>query len=262
MDILKAIILGLIQGLTEFLPVSSSGHIELGKAVLQNVEDVGIDFSILVHIATALSTVIVFRKDIWSLLQDLLRGEKTALQYSGKLLLSAVPVGIVGLLFKDEIESLFDGDIVLVGFMLLITALLLFLTLRVKTHDREISFLDALVIGFAQTIAIMPGISRSGATIATALLLRVDKEKAARFSFLMVLIPIFGQAILDGKDFAMGDAAWDLAPGVAIAGFLAAFLSGLLACTAMLQIVKRGKLFYFSIYCVVVGIIAITVGLM
>jgi undecaprenyl-diphosphatase len=175
MDILKAIILGLIQGLTEFLPVSSSGHIELGKALLQNVEDVGLDFSILVHIATALSTVIVFRKIIFSLFKDLFNGQKDALAYTGKLLLSAVPVAVVGLLFKDEIESLFEGDIVLVGFMLLITALLLFLTIRVKVHDRNINWLDALVIGFAQTIAIMPGISRSGATFATALLLRVDK---------------------------------------------------------------------------------------
>ncbi|MEL6653696.1 MAG: undecaprenyl-diphosphate phosphatase [Bacteroidota bacterium] len=261
MDILNAILLGLIQGLTEFLPVSSSGHIELGKAILGSVQETGLDFSILVHVATALSTVIVFRKDIGQLLQQIFAGKREALMYAAMLIASAVPVAVVGLGFKDQLEALFEGRILLVGCMLLVTALLLYLTIRVKKHDKTISFKEALMMGLAQTVAILPGISRSGATIATALLMRVDKEEAARFSFLMVLIPIFGQALLDGIDFASGEAAWELDTGIAIAGFLAAFLSGLFACTAMLRIVKRGKLFYFSIYCAIVGLIAIITSL-
>lgn len=261
MNILNAIILGLIQGLTEFLPVSSSGHIELGKAILGSVQETGLDFSILVHVATALSTVIVFRKEIGQLIRDMLSGKADALRYAGMLIVSAIPVAIVGLGFKDQIETLFEGKILLVGCMLLVTAVLLYLTIRVKKHDKTISFKEAILMGLAQTVAILPGISRSGATIATALLMRVDKEQAARFSFLMVLIPIFGQALLDGIDFAQGEAAWELDMGIAIAGFLAAFLSGLFACTAMLKIVKTGKLFYFSIYCAIVGLIAIVTAL-
>ncbi|MEO0468766.1 MAG: undecaprenyl-diphosphate phosphatase [Bacteroidota bacterium] len=259
MDILKAIILGIIQGLTEFLPVSSSGHIELGKAVL-DVQEAGLDFSILVHIATALSTVIVFRHLIANLVLDIFRGDKKALQYAAMLILSAVPVAVVGLGFKDEVEALFNGRLALVGVALLVTAVLLFLTMRVKSSDRSITFGRALIIGIAQMFAIVPGISRSGSTIATALLMKVDREEAAHFSFLMVLIPIFGQAFLDGVDLLKGEAAWDLDTGVAVAGFLAAFLSGLLACTFMIRLVKRGKLYYFSIYCAIVGILAIVLG--
>ncbi|MFK7924741.1 MAG: undecaprenyl-diphosphate phosphatase [Bacteroidia bacterium] len=261
MNILNAIILGVIQGLTEFLPVSSSGHIELGKAILGSVQETGIDFSILVHVATALSTVIVFRKEIGQLIREIFSGKAEALRYAAMLIVSAVPVALVGLGFQDEIEALFNGKIFLVGCMLLVTALLLYLTIRVKKHDKTISFKEAIMMGIAQTVAILPGISRSGATIATALLMRVNKEEAARFSFLMVLIPIFGKMLLDGIDFAKGEAAWELDPGIAIAGFLAAFLSGLFACTAMLRIVKTGKLFYFSIYCAIVGVIAIATAL-
>lgn len=260
MDILKSIILGIIQGLTEFLPVSSSGHIELGKALL-GTEEVGIDFSILVHIATALSTVIVFRSDIGTLLSDIFSLDRESLEYAGKLLLSAVPVAIVGFAFEDKIEVLFEGKIILVGAMLIITALLLFLTMRVKSSDKSITFGHVIIIGIAQMLAIMPGISRSGATIATALLMNIDRSKAAKFSFLMVLIPIFGKAFLDTIKMVQGETAWQLGTDVAIAGFLASFLSGLLACSFMLRVVKGGKLYYFSIYCVIVGIIAIIAGL-
>ncbi|MEZ4826879.1 MAG: undecaprenyl-diphosphate phosphatase [Bacteroidia bacterium] len=260
MNILQAIILGIVQGLTEFLPVSSSGHIELGK-VLLNTQNVGIDFSILVHIATALSTVIVFRRDIAGLIMSIFRLDRESIEYAAKLILSAVPVGVVGLLFKDQLELLFEGRIILVGCMLIVTALLLFLTTRVRTSEKPVGFVEAIVIGFAQMVAILPGISRSGATIATALLLKVDRTQAAKFSFLMVLIPIFGQAFLDLLDMAKGEAAWSMDTGVALAGFLAAFISGLVACTFMLQIVRRGKLYYFSIYCVIVGLIAIVAGL-
>ena len=261
MDIFKSIILGIIQGLTEFLPVSSSGHIELGKALLGTAE-VGIDFSILVHIATALSTVIVFRQIIIDLILNILKFDRESLNYVGMLLVSSIPVGVIGLGFKDQLEVLFEGHLALVGAMLILTAILLYLTIRVKSSDKSVSYGTALIIGVAQMFAIMPGISRSGATIATALLLNIDKEKAARFSFLMVLIPIFGQGFLDGVDMIRGEAAWNLSTDVAVAGFLAAFISGLLACTAMLKIVKRGKLYYFSIYCVIVGIIAIVAGMM
>lgn len=262
MKILESIILGIVQGLTEFLPVSSSGHIELGKALL-GTQDVGIDFTILVHVATALSSVIVFHKDIWEILQDLFRSEMNkSKHYAAKLILSAVPVAIVGLFFKDSVEKLFGGNLVLVGSMLLVTATLLYLTTRIKDSSQSIGYKHAFIIGIAQMFAILPGISRSGSTIATALLMNIDKARAAKFSFLMVLIPIFGQALLDIVDISEDPALWSLPMDVTLAGFLASFLSGLFACTAMLRIVKRGKLYYFSIYCVIVGIIAIIAGTM
>jgi undecaprenyl-diphosphatase len=262
MNIITSIILGIVQGLTEFLPVSSSGHIELGKALL-GTTDVGIDYTILVHVATALSSVIVFHKDIARIIEGLFKFKyNVSTRYVLKLILSSVPVAIVGLLFKDQVESLFVGNIVLVGSMLIITALLLFFTSLVKSEKGKlIGYGNALVIGLAQMCAIMPGISRSGATIATALLMKVDKEQAAKFSFLMVLIPIFGQALLDIGKIIEDPSQWSLSWDVTLAGFMASFLSGLFACTAMLRIVKRGKLHYFSIYCFVVGIIAIVVGL-
>lgn len=262
MNIVESILLGIIQGLTEFLPVSSSGHIELGKALL-DVQDVGMDYSILVHVATALSTVIVFRKDILQIFTDLFRKEGivAGMHFPLQLILSAVPVAVVGLLFEDEVNSLFEGRIVLVGAMLLITAFLLYLTTRVASSDKEIGYKEALIIGVAQMFAIMPGISRSGATIATALLLKVDKAHAARFSFLMVLIPIFGKALLDIKDVIEDPSLWSMGMDITIAGFLASFISGLLACTLMLRIVKQGKLVWFSIYCVIVGLLAIGVGI-
>lgn len=261
MNILEAILLGIVQGLTEFLPVSSSGHIELGKAIL-GISDIGVDFSILVHVATALSTVLVFRREILGIFTDLFRAEGTkGLHYPAKILLSALPVAIVGLAFEDQIEALFDGRIVLVGAMLILTALLLFLTTRVTDTSRRVGYGHALLIGLAQTAAILPGISRSGATIATALLLRVDKERAARFSFLMVLVPIFGKAILDVKDMIGDPSLWSLSLPITLAGFGAAFLAGTLACTAMLNIVKRGKLSWFSLYCLIVGALAIGIGL-
>lgn len=257
MGILEAIILGIVQGLTEFLPVSSSGHIELGKAVL-GTEDVGIDFTILVHLATALASVLVFRKDIAELATGMMAFKyNDSWEYALKLLLSAVPVAIVGLFFKDEVESLFQGDLALVGSMLLVTAALLVLTTLVKHSGKSIGWGHAIIIGIGQTIAILPGISRSGTTIAIALLMNVDKAKAAKFSFLMVLIPIFGQALLDTIAISKDPSLWALPIGSSIAGFIAAFASGLFACTAMLKIVREGKLYYFSIYCVIVGILAI-----
>lgn len=257
MDILEAIILGIVQGLTEFLPVSSSGHIELGKAVL-GTEDVGIDFTVLVHVATALASVLVFRKDIADLIQGMLKLRyNESWEYSLKLIVASVPVAIVGFFFKDEVEGLFHGNLTLVGSMLIVTAALLLLTTLIKGTGRSIGWHHAIVIGIAQMFAVMPGISRSGATIATALLMQIDRAKAAKFSFLMVLIPIFGQAVLDGIDIYEDPSLWSLELGVSLAGFIAAFLSGLFACTLMLRIVKQGKLYYFSAYCLLVGLVAI-----
>ncbi len=257
MGIIEAFILGIVQGLTEFLPVSSSGHIELGKAVL-GTEDIGIDFTVLVHVATALASVLVFRHSIQELLLGMLKMRyNESWEYSLKLLISSIPVAIVGLFFKDEVEALFQGRLPLVGSMLLVTAVLLFLTTLITRTGKSIGWHHAIIIGIAQMFAVMPGISRSGATIATALLMQIDRHKAAKFSFLMVLIPIFGQALLDSIDIYHDPQLWSLGLGVSLAGFTAAFLSGLFACTAMLKIVQRGKLYYFSIYCVIVGLVAI-----
>ncbi len=259
-ETLKALILGVIQGLAEFLPVSSSGHIELGKVALGL--DVGLDFSVLVHIATALSTLLVFRKDIASLAVGIFSNQQgESLTQIGKLVFSAVPVGLVGVFFKEKLEVMFEGNLLLVGSALLITALMLFLTTRVPRSDGEVTWLKAFVMGLAQMLAIVPGISRSGATISTALLLKIDPVKAARFSFLMVLIPILGAAGLDVLELVRGEAPWSLSPGVATAGFLSAFGVGVLACSAMIRIVRQGKLYWFSLYCLVIGLIAIGLGL-
>ncbi len=259
-EILKAIILGLIQGLTEFLPVSSSGHIELGQAILDfDLGEEDLLFSVIVHLATVLSTIIIFRKDIIEIIQGLLKfkwNEET--EYTIKILLSMIPVGLVGILLKDQIESLFDGRIFFVGCMLIITGLLLFLTKyasSIREEGRAVNYKDAFIIGLAQACAVLPGISRSGSTIATGLLLGVDKAKIAKFSFLMVLAPIIGVSILDVKDLMEAPSA-TVSWAPLLAGFCAAFVSGLLACTWMINIVKKGKLMYFAIYCFVVGAVA------
>lgn len=258
----EALILGLIQGLTEFLPVSSSGHLELGAALFGLEED-NLTFSIIVHGATFLSVLVVFRKDIISLIINVFRFQwNDETKFVLILLLSAVPVGLTGVLFKEQLETLFEGRIALVGFMLLITATLLFLTRFAPVQHKEINVKSALLIGLAQTLAIMPGISRSGATISTALYLGIDREKATRFSFLMVLIPIFGASLLEIKDLAEATTPSSISISALIIGAVAAFTSGLFACSWMLKIVKRGKLVYFSIYCVVIGTIAIIYGLM
>jgi undecaprenyl-diphosphatase len=268
MDWLQAIILGILQGLTEFLPVSSSGHLELGKAILNiDIEDDmnNMVFTVFVHGATVLSTIVVFRKDLWNLIKKLFEfkwNEET--QFVSKILLSMIPVIVVGILWEDKIDALFGGRIILVGIMLIVTATVLFLTRYAKINTgKEVTFKNAIIIGIAQTIAIMPGISRSGSTIGTALLLGVDKEKATRFSFLMVLLPILGATALKVKDIFEISAAEtiDISITPLIVGFIAAFISGLLACTWMIKIVKKGKLIWFSVYCLIIGTIAIISGL-
>jgi len=262
MTFLEALILGIIQGLTEFLPVSSSGHLEIGSYILGVQSKDNLLFSIVVHGATALSTIIIFRKDIRDIIIDLFRFQwNESTEFALKIIISIIPVGVVGVLFEDQIEALFGGRILLVGSMLLFTGLLLFFTYFKKNNTGEISYLKALLIGLAQAVAIMPGISRSGTTIAVALFLGVDKVKATRFSFLMVLVPIIGAMLLKVKDLIEDPTlASDISQLALFTGFLAAFFAGLVACSWMITIVKKGKLIYFAIYCFVIGSIAIASG--
>lgn len=258
MDAIDAIILGIVQGLTEFLPVSSSGHLELGKAILgdNSIPQESLLFTVVLHFATALSTIVVFRKDVWEIICGLFSfkwNEET--RFSLKIIVSMVPAALVGLFFEEQVEAFFGGDVRFVGLMLLITAVLLYFADRAKDTDKRVSFKNAFIVGISQAIAILPGISRSGATISTSVLLGVDKTKAARFSFLMVVPLIFGKI---AKDFMSGELNFDGENNVAMgAGFIAAFLAGLAACTWMIQLVKKSKLSYFAVYCLIVGAIAI-----
>ncbi len=258
MELIDAIILGIIQGLTEFLPVSSSGHLELGKAILgaDSLPEESLLFTVILHFATALSTLIVFRKDVWEIIRGLFQfkwNEET--QFSLKIIISMIPAALIGFFLEDFLEVFFDGAIIIVGIMLLITAILLYLADLAKTTDKGVSYRSAFVIGIAQAVAILPGISRSGATISAAVLLGVDKSKSARFSFLMVVPLILGKMakdLLSGEVNFVGDQA--VAMG---AGFIAAFIAGLAACTWMIKLVRQSKLTYFAIYCLIVGLIAI-----
>ena len=259
MNFIESIILGIIQGLTEFLPVSSSGHLELGKALLHIELENDLLFSIIVHAATTLSTIVVFRNDIMLIIRDIFKFEwNESTQFAAKIILSMIPVGIVGLLFKNEVEGFFQGDIQLVGFMLCLTGVLLLLTHFIKDRQGgEVTFWRAIVIGIAQAVAIIPGLSRSGATISTALLIGTDRSKAACFSFLMVILPIIGATLLEVKDYLEQPSTLDLSPLVLVAGFVSSFVAGLFACKLMIDLIKKGKLIYFSIYCFIVGISAV-----
>lgn len=258
MNLIESIILGVIQGLTEFLPVSSSGHLEIAKAILgdQSVPEESLTFTVVLHFATALSTIIIFRKEVMEILKGLFQfkwNEQT--QFSLKIVISMIPAVIVGLLFEEQLEALFSGQILLVGCMLLVTALLLLLADKAKNTDQSVSIKSAIIIGVSQAIAMLPGISRSGATISTSVLLGVDRTKAARFSFLMVVPLIIGKV---AKDLMGGDINFQSEEIVSLgAGFIAAFVAGLLACQWMIALVKKSKLSYFSIYCAIVGVIAI-----
>ncbi|MDR0762883.1 MAG: undecaprenyl-diphosphate phosphatase [Bacteroidales bacterium] len=252
---LEALLLGIVQGLTEFLPVSSSGHIEIGKALLGIHTEDDLLFTVVVHGATVLSTIVVFWKDIAQLFCGLFRWNYNDISYIAKILLSCVPVVIIGLFFKDTVEAFFGSGLMLVGIMLLITAILLTLAQFLSSGKHNIRYKDAFIIGLSQAVAVLPGLSRSGATIATGLLLGNKREEIARFSFLMVLIPIIGENILElfsGKIITSGIGVIPL-----LTGFTAAFVSGWLACKFMIGIVKKGKLFYFAIYCALVGIAVI-----
>jgi undecaprenyl-diphosphatase len=254
----EALILGLVQGLTEFLPVSSSGHLEIGKALLNIELKESLTFTVLVHFATVLSTITVFNQDIKKLLGGLFQfkwNEET--RYVSKILVSMLPVLVVGLLFREEVESLFSGNLVLVGCALIFTALLLISTQLVKPGKKKIPFLDALLMGIAQAIATVPGISRSGATISTGLLLKNERSEVAQFSFLMVLLPIIGAALLDILSVSSSAPEGAIATSSLVIGFLAAYLSGYLACRWMINLIKKGNLYWFAIYCAIVGIISI-----
>ena len=263
MGILEAIVLGIIQGLTEFLPVSSSGHLELAKAILgdSSVAEESLTFTVVLHFATALSTLVVFKKEVIEIFKGLFQFRwNTEFKFSLKIIISMLPAVIVGLLFEKELESFFGGRILLVGSMLLLTAVLLLLADKAKNTKKEVSFLNAVLIGFSQAIAMLPGISRSGATISTSVLLGIDRTRAAKFSFLMVVPLIFGKI---GKDLLNGDLNLQSSEILPIlAGFIAAFLAGLLACKWMISIVKNSKLSYFSIYCAIIGSIAIGYALL
>ncbi len=256
---IEALILGLLQGLTEFLPVSSSGHLEIGNVLLAVEAEDHLLFTVLVHGATAVSTIIVFWKDIVQLIRELFEWKwNDAWQFATKIVISMIPVAVVGLLFEEEIEQLFSGNLFLVGSALIVTSALLFFTYFQKSNDKSVSYVAAFVIGLAQALAVLPGISRSGATIATALMLGVERTKATRFSFLMVLIPILGASLLKAKDYIEApEAAGAIATGSLVVGFFAALISGYIACRWMLSIVRRGKLTYFAAYCLIVGLVAI-----
>lgn len=263
MDVFEAIILGIIQGLTEFLPVSSSGHLELAKAILgdTSVPEESLTFTVVLHFATALSTLVIFRKEVAEILRGLFQFTwNDELKFSLKIIISMIPAVLVGLLFEEQLESFFGGKILLVGVMLLLTALLLLLADKAKNTTKEVSFSNSVIIGISQAIAMLPGISRSGATISTSVLLGIDRTRAAKFSFLMVVPLIFGKI---GKDVLSGDLSFQSSEIIPIsAGFMAAFLAGLVACKWMIAIVKKSKLSYFSIYCAIVGFIAIIYALL
>ena len=263
-DIINAILLGIVQGLTEFLPVSSSGHLEIAKTLLgvdlDDESKFGLMMTVVLHFATALSTIVVFRKDVVEILTGLVRpGEGREHQwFCLKIILSMVPAAAVGMLFAEQIESLFTANMMLVGGMLMFTGALLLLADQAKTTDKPVGIVNALIIGISQAVAILPGISRSGATISTSVLLGIDREKAAKFSFLMVVPLIFGKMAKDILDSFGADAAVVRPNFVLLAvGFIAAFITGWLACVWMIRLVKACQLTYFAVYCFVVGVIAI-----
>jgi len=262
MNYFEAIILGIIQGLTEFLPVSSSGHLELAKVILgdNSIPQESLTFTVVVHFATALSTIVIFKNDIFKIFKGLFQFKwNEEFQFSLKIIVSMLPAVFVGLIFEEEFERFFGGEILLVGFMLIITSLLLLFADRAKDTTKKVSFFSAIVIGVSQALAILPGISRSGATISTSVLLGVDREQAARFSFLMVVPLIFGKI---GKDVLSGSIDFHSAQiGVLGVGFVASFIAGLFACKWMITIVKKSKLSYFALYCFIVGVLAISVTL-
>ena len=258
MSWIEALILGLVQGLTEYLPVSSSGHLTIGSALFGiNGED-NLAFNVIVHVATVCATLVILWKEIVWILADLFKFKwNEGTKYALNIVISMIPIMVVGLFFKDTVEAIFGSGLLIVGCCLLVTAALLAFSYWAKPRQREhISPWHAFVIGLAQACAVLPGLSRSGSTIATGLLLGNKKEKLAQFSFLMVIPPILGEALLDAKDLVgTGAAGIDMLP--AIVGFLAAFASGCLACKWMINIVKRGKLIWFALYCAIVAVLAI-----
>ncbi len=268
MDWIQSLILGTVQGLTEYLPISSSGHLAIGQALfgLQD-PDANLAFTVTVHIATVLSTCVILWKEIVWIFADLFKFKwNNGTKYAFNILISMIPVAVVGFFFKDKVEEIFGSGLLIVGICLMITAALLAFSYFAKPRQREnISPIHAFVIGIAQAIAVMPGLSRSGSTIATGLLLGNKKEKLAQFSFLMVIPPILGEALLDVKDMAeqgISTAMGGISPLALAIGFLAAFISGCIACKWMINLVKKGKLIWFAVYCAVMGLATIIIPLL
>jgi len=273
MNWLEALILGIVQGLTEFLPVSSSGHLTILSHFFGLEGDSNLTMIVVLHVATVLSTLVILWKEIVWIFKDLFSkqswktydGLNEGTRYAINIIISMIPVGIVGLFFKDKVEAIFGSGLLIVGIMLLVTAALLAFSYFAKPRQREnISPLHAFIIGVGQALAVLPGLSRSGTTIATGLLLGNKKEKIAQFSFLMVIPPVLGEALLDVMDIAQqgfSTAMDGISPIALLVGFLAAFATGCLACQWMINIVKKGKLIWFAVYCLIVGILAIIFGL-
>ena len=266
MDTLQAFILGLIQGLTEYLPVSSSGHLTIVSNLFGINGEENLAFTVAVHVATVLSTLVIFWKQIVWLFKDLFKFQwNEGTRYVACIVVSMIPVGIVGVFFKDYVEDIFGSGLLVVGSMLLLTAFLLAFSYYAHPRQKEnIGFFDALVIGIAQACAVMPGLSRSGSTIATGLILGNKKESLAQFSFLMVIPPILGEALLDvmkASKEGLSAVAGDISATSLIVGFITAFIFGCLACKWMVDIVKKGKLIYFAVYCAIVGLITIACSL-
>ena len=264
MSWIEALILGLVQGLTEYLPVSSSGHLAIGSEFFGIEGEENLAFTVAVHVATVLSTLVILWKEIDWIFRGLFKcqlNEET--KYVLNIVVSMIPVGIVGVFFKDYVEEVFGSGLAIVGAMLLLTALLLTFSYYAKPRQKEkISLRDAFIIGLAQACAVMPGLSRSGSTIATGLLLGNKKETLAQFSFLMVIPPILGEALLDVVKGLNGEEAFGGIDALPLTvGFLAAFVSGCLACKWMINIVKKGKLIYFGIYCAIAGVLTLIYGL-
>ncbi|MBQ9362067.1 MAG: undecaprenyl-diphosphate phosphatase [Bacteroidaceae bacterium] len=269
MSDIQAIILGIVQGLTEYLPVSSSGHLQIGHHLLGTAAFNSLTFDIAVHVATVLATLVILWKEVFWIFKGLFRWDgqlNDEQRYAINILISMIPIGIVGLFFKDYVDAIFEGSLIVVGVCLLVTACLLAMTHFYKPQEREnISPLHAFIIGIAQAAAVLPGLSRSGSTIATGLLLGNKKQSLAQFSFLMVIPPILGEALLDFKHIVAPSAEYLAEHGTEVAistsalvvGFIAAFISGCFACKWMISIVKQCKLIYFAIYCAIIGIVTI-----
>ena len=258
MDLINAIILGIVQGLTEFLPVSSSGHLEIAKAILGEgkIAEESLLMTVVLHFATALSTIIIFRKDILEIFTGLLQFKNNkSFRFSLKIVVSMIPAMLLGVLFNEEVEALFGGALTLVGSTLLITGLLLFLADKAKSSEKNVRVKDSILIGITQAIAILPGISRSGATISAAVLLGIDKEKSTRFSFLMVVPLIFGKMFKDVLSGEISTHNVNFLP--LLIGFIFAFFTGMIACKWMIRLVKNSQLKYFAYYCFAVGSIVI-----
>ena len=272
MSWLEALILGIVQGLTEFLPVSSSGHLTILSNLFGLEGESNLTMIVALHVATVLSTLVILWKEVVWIFKDLFTKQSWK-SYSGlnegtrfaiNILISMIPIGVVGVFFKDTVEEIFGSGLLIVGIMLLVTAALLAFSYFAKPRQREeISPLHAFIIGIGQAVAVLPGLSRSGTTIATGLLLGNKKERMAQFSFLMVIPPVLGEALLDVMDIAdkgFSTAMDGISPAALIIGFLAAFITGCAACKWMINIVKKGKLIWFAVYCVIIGILAIVLS--